>query len=225
MHKMEYFALALIGLLLMLSLLRENYIQYRIEGIASDFCIPRARDIEGVYWGGNSFVEKSFAFRACNLEMLTGDTHCLFPKAVLSGVVSPKHAYRTQVWQEIPDNTPFKQWATDENSQLASFHDGAVVVSSNTIIRSYGWDVWQKATPLKPDEKVFLGNNDYLLVSCSNLPKRAQNKSYVCSRSVLMADYSLEYGFETDEKAPEKLSVEQMDEQVAKVLNSWKCPK
>ncbi len=168
--------------------------------------------------------DDGFAFRACRWDQSSA---CIFPLEVGGGVVESKKKYTNSTWDEMPRDSPLKEWASDEYAQLTAFDHGKAVISSNTKMNIHGWYVWKKEVPLQqPYDKPFLGGGDKILVTCHysyGIPNPIESSPFSCDRFFVGENYRLKYDFKPKDKAPSVQYIENLDKQVTKVVDSWRC--
>lgn len=210
-------------LALFLSACGTSYEVHQVAGVGEKFCLPKANAIERVPWIPTSVPEgEDFAFGGCWQADLKDQDGCPLPKMVRGGVVSPAKSFRSQLWQDVGDDSMTKRVIQGDGSLLESVEDGRAVVASNKK-NYWGWFVWRKVVP---SNEAHLDAKDELLAACQQknvaLPGTTRTRPAVlCERRVLGKDYALNYSFESEGRVP--IDVERMDAQVFAGIDSWRC--
>ena len=198
--------------------------RYRLDGAASDFCVPESQKVASVPWVPDdpAGALKGFAFAGC--EDATGQQaeQCPFPTSVSGGVVEQRSAFRSQKWSDFGVKSTLKSETLSPEAEMQKFDNNDALV----VHRGMHWDVWIHMARGEQGDTLQLSSNDVLLASCraesTPLPgDRSWPAGLKCRRAVLASDYALEYSFRSENMSPEALS--QLDRKVIAGINQWRC--
>ncbi|SFS06404.1 hypothetical protein SAMN05216570_2137 [Dyella sp. OK004] len=198
-----------------------------LEGASSNFCVPAGSTIADIPWvpENKPGTPEGFAFAGCWRASGHAEVGCEMPKSVLDGSVQPRSTFRSKKWRDIDKGTLYKMVALSPHAEIKAAANGTVVVVQDQKLWR-DWFIWVKAKPLTDESAPRLEDDDVVLAAChsesvATTSAADKRETVMCERSVLAADYALEYSFESDKRIP--LDVKTIDAAVMSTLDHWRC--
>jgi hypothetical protein len=215
-----------ISLCMFLVACSSGFRSYELNGVGGKFCVPVAYEVAGVDWVADVVPDSSssFAFAGCWRLNQGAPSGCGFPPEVISGLVSSSVRFRGWRWESFAADTLIMRVLSSKNSTFM-VDSGQEMVAVGREGGNAEWYVW-KIKKYSERNGVAFSDGDELLAICSRGVSTAAGVGAgfdICNRRVRGKEYSVEYSFESHERFPR--GIEQLDADVLRRIESWRCPR
>lgn len=146
--------------------------------------------------------------------------NCIFPEVIKGGQIVEKMRPQVSIFADIQANpTAYNLIFNSPKSQISSLYNGKFTITKNSAI-SPKWYVWG-ATPNILGGTPQLEEGTAFIAECDNQSshERLNDMELTCLRYVMGDSYGVSYLF----KMKESLGIDQLDQKVLQVTDSWKC--
>lgn len=182
---------------------------YRVNGAATDFCVPWAIDATPARPNQERIVSGGFAMNGC----WHGEGgSCIGSEMVLSLSVSDKASFVGMHFGDFPAESHLKVAANQGLEKAAYLGDGVIVIPDSVDdSKIFIWSVGSA------DRTRMVGEDTFEL-TCRKSPEVG---GYICNRQVAADDYLLGYSF-VSKKLPTKFNT--LDSSVKARIEELRCP-
>ncbi len=183
---------------------------YRINGAATDFCVPRAVDATPARPNQGRIVQGGFALNGCwNGER----EYCVGKKNVLSLSVSDKESSPGRRFGDLPVDAHLKMTAIQGRRMATNLGSGIIAIPDGVDANKlFLWNV-SKAN------QTTMVDDDTLEATCTKSPEVG---GYICNRMQASDDYLLGYSF-VSQQLPTTFKA--LDSSVQRQIEDLRCPK
>lgn len=146
--------------------------------------------------------------------------NCTFPEAVTGGEIVEKMQPQVSSFADVQSNSTVHDLIFNSaQSQVLSLYNGKFTITKNSAI-SPKWYVWS-ATSSTLGSTPQLSEGAALIAECDNQSshERLNDMDLSCLRYVMGDSYGVNYYF----KINSSINIEQLDQKVLQVTDSWKC--
>ena len=203
-----------------------------VDGVNETFCVPKIGYIAPSVWfvpEDASGAPQGFSFGGCHRLQSADRASCSLPDELISADVDSLSKRRNELWGELRNAAIFKAIAESTSMRFEVDPNSGYLVISNPT-ESNAWFAWKRATESQPLSANSLGDDDRLVVSCSEVedyPRSAglgRQGDYACERYVRGAQYALEYRFISKIRIPDERQLAELDRKLSDQVDRWRCP-
>jgi len=182
---------------------------YRIDGAATDFCVPSAIDVTPTRPDERDVILGGFAINGC---WKSDQDACIGSQELITLSVTGKASFIGRRFGNFPSDSHVKEVANEGKTIAEPIGKHLIVIPDSVDAKKrFVWSVVDI-------HKSTMSDDDELMAVCA---QKSEAEGYFCDRKIVESDYLVGYSFFAGREIP--TTIELLDKQVIEGVESLRC--